>query len=54
LAAVETEQEYQQVVTHYRGKLKGKIVLIDPLQPVQARSWEGTHTLTRFAGHRVS
>ena len=44
-AAITTEQEYQQFVAHYEGKLKGKIVLMDPLQPIQARSWEGTHAL---------
>ncbi|HYL83302.1 MAG TPA: M28 family peptidase [Candidatus Angelobacter sp.] len=45
LAAITTEQEYQQFVARYQGKLKGKIVLMDQIQPIQARSWEGTHTL---------
>lgn len=45
LAAIRTEQEYEQFVMRYHGKLKGRIVLIDPIQPIQARSWEGTHTL---------
>lgn len=45
LAAITTEQEYQQFVARYQGKLKGKIVLMDRIQPIQARSWEGTHTL---------
>lgn len=45
LAAITTEQEYQQFVARYQGKLKGKIVLMDQLQPIQLRSWEGTHTL---------
>jgi Iap family predicted aminopeptidase len=47
LAAITTEQEYQQFVARYRGKLKGKMVLLDQIQPVQARSWEGTHTLNK-------
>jgi carboxypeptidase Q len=46
LAAITTEQEYQQFVARYQGKLKGKIVLMNQIQPIQARSWEGTHTLT--------
>src|SRR5215472_16161546 len=46
LAVITTEQEYQQFVARYEGKLKGKIVLMDPIQPIQARTWEGTHTLT--------
>ena len=45
LAAITTEQEYQQFVARYQGKLKGKIVLMDPIQPIPPRSWEGTHTL---------
>jgi hypothetical protein len=45
LAAISTEQEYQQFVARYQGKLNGKIVLLDALQPIQPRSWEGTHTL---------
>jgi carboxypeptidase Q len=45
LAAVTTEQEYQEFVSHYRGRLKDKIVLIDPIHPIQAHSWLGTHTL---------
>jgi hypothetical protein len=45
LAAITTEQEYQQFAARYQGNLKGKIVLMDPIQPIQARSWEGTHTL---------
>jgi hypothetical protein len=45
LAAITTEQEYQQFAARSQGKLKGKIVLLDPIQPIQARSWEGTHTL---------
>ncbi len=45
LAAITTEQEYQQFVARYQGKVKDKIVLIDPIQPIQARSWEGTHML---------
>jgi carboxypeptidase Q len=45
LAAIATEQEYQQFVARYQGKLKGKIVLMDQMQPIQGRSWEGTHTL---------
>jgi len=45
LAAITTEAEYQQFVDRYQGKLKGKIVLMDQIQPIQARSWEGTHTL---------
>jgi carboxypeptidase Q len=45
LAAITTEQEYQQFVSRYQGKLQGKIVLIDAIQPIQARSWEGTHRL---------
>ena len=46
LAAITTEQEFQQFVARYQGKLKDKIVLMDPVQPIQARSWEGTHTLS--------
>lgn len=45
LAAITTELEYQEFVSHYRGKLQDKIVLIDPIQPIQAHSWLGTHTL---------
>jgi len=45
LAAITTEQEYQQFVARYQGKLKGKIVLIDKIQPIRPRSWEGTHIL---------
>jgi len=45
MAAITTEQQYQQFVSRYQGKLKGKIVLIDAIQPIQARSWEGTHRL---------
>lgn len=45
LAAITTEQEYQQFAARYQGKLKGRIVLIDPIQPIEVRSWEGTHTL---------
>jgi carboxypeptidase Q len=45
LVAITTEQEYQQFVTRYQSKLKGKIVLIDPIQQIPARSWEGVHTL---------
>ena len=45
LAAITTEQEYQQFTGRYQGKLKGRIVLMDPIQPIQARSWEGTHRL---------
>jgi hypothetical protein len=45
LAAIATEQEYQSFTARYQGKLKGRIVLIDPIQPIQARSWEGTHLL---------
>ena len=45
LAAITTEQEYQQFVARYHGTLKGKIVLMDKVQPVQLRSWEGTHIL---------
>jgi hypothetical protein len=46
LAALTTEAEYQRFVARYRGQLKGRIVLMDPIQPIQARSWEGTHILT--------
>ena len=46
LAAITTEQEYQQFVARYQDKLKGKIVLMDPIQPIQDRSWEGTHRLS--------
>lgn len=45
LAAITTEQEYQQFAARYQGKLKSKIVLMDPIQPIQARSWEGSHRL---------
>jgi hypothetical protein len=45
LAAIATEQEYQQFAARYQGKLKGKIVLMDPIQTIQARSWDGAHTL---------
>ncbi len=45
LAAIKTEQEFQQFVARYQGKLHGRIVLIDPIQPILARSWPGTHTL---------
>ncbi len=45
LAAITTEQEYQQFVSRNQGKLKGRIVLVDPIQPIRPRSWEGTHTL---------
>lgn len=41
LAGIATEQDYQQFVTRYQGKLRGKIVLVDQIQPIQARSWEG-------------
>ncbi len=42
LAAITTEQEYQQFAARYQGKLKGKIVLMDKIQPIRPRSWEGT------------
>ncbi len=45
LAAITTEQEYQQFAARYQGKLKGKIVLMDKIQPIRPRSWEGTHIL---------
>jgi hypothetical protein len=45
LAAITTEPEYQQFVSRYEGKLRSKIVLVDQIQTIQPRSWEGTHTL---------
>ncbi len=45
LAAIATEQEYRQFVARYQGKLKDKIVLMDKIQPIQPRSWEGTRIL---------
>lgn len=34
MATVITEQDYQQFVTRYQGQLKGRIVLMDPIQPI--------------------
>jgi carboxypeptidase Q len=45
LVAIQTEDDYQQFVSRYQGKLKGRIVLIDAIQPIGARTWEGTHSL---------
>jgi len=48
LAAITTEQEFQQFVALYQGKLKGRIVLMDKIQPIQPRTWEGAHILNEL------